>query len=305
MPASASWSPTMTIGSPGGEAPDELHGGQLEGHRVDGHDRHRDRPAVGLGGLRSGRSRPGIPRGPAARRSTSSSPARPSRRPRRGRRSARARRAARRSPPCRSSSTARSRAAAGVASTPGLEQGAPGPGRRQDVHVLLLEADRQRAGRARPARNPDACGPRIVLPPLNATRSAPACDEAAQVRPRRQVHRGVDEDRQAVRVGRRRRTSSIGRPRALGLAVEERARRRRSDRGRHLRRPSRRAASPNSTSRAPDARTRWSYGLRCAALDDDLATAPSPVSGRRSIRSGSSRASIAAAPRVRPPPRRA
>ena len=96
---------------------------------------------------------------------------------------------------------------------------------------------------------------------------------------------------------RRRRECLEGQADRLRLAVEERAGRGRSDaRGRHLgRRPPGRVAELDE----PGARGADEVVVRVAvrALDDDL-DGPSPVSGSRSIRSGSSRASIAAAPSV-------
>ena len=150
---------------------------------------------------------------------------------------------------------------------------------------------------ARPARNPDACGPADRLAAAERDEVGAGVDEPAQVGARRQVHRGVDEDRQVVRVGRRHELVDRQAVR-LGLALEERAGRRRADRRPPSRPPSPPFASPNSTSRAPDARTRWSYGVAVGAPGRRSRDGPSPVSGRRSIRSGSSRASIAAAPSV-------
>ena len=80
-----------------------------------------------------------------------------------------------------------------------LEERATGPGGRHDVHVLLLEADGheeiappgEESGRLRTAdrlaaAERDEVGARV--------------DEPPQVGPRRQIHRGIDEDRQVVRM---------------------------------------------------------------------------------------------------------
>ena len=194
-----------------GEPPDELDGARLVGDRVDGHDRHRDRPAVGLGRARVGRSGPGSR--PARRRGgRRPPPSAPSRPPRRGRHSARARRAARRSPPCPSSSSGRCRGSAGAAMTPFSTRA-----RRAQVAASTSMSccwrPTEMRRSARPARKPDACGPADRLAAAERDEVRAGGDEAAQVGARRQVHRRVDEDRQAVRVGGR-----DERPRSAGRA---------------------------------------------------------------------------------------
>ena len=128
--------------------------------------------------------------------------------------------AARRSPPCPPSSSARSRGS-------GSASRAPLSSRPRPDHVVgstsmswcWSATDRMRS--ARPARNPDACGPRMVLPPLNATRSAPA-----SMNRRRFVRGGGSSTHRRGPAGRgdgpSRSKSVTGSPRCSSSALEER-----------------------------------------------------------------------------------
>ena len=126
---------------------------------------------------------------------------------------------------------------------------------------------------ARPARKPDAWGPTDRLAATERDEVGARGHEAAQVAPRRQVHRCVDEDRQVVRVGRGDEVldrQAIG----LGQGVIEGTGRRGPDRGLHV--GDRRTADGAVPADALDALT--------AELDEARARRPNEVVVRVAMR---------------------